>query len=83
MHWDQEMCSHHVLCAHSLQRVVSLSGLTTQHNAVIAVQHSVGNIAGLSAGRAGLLGHALQHLLKQKQSCKVCFCQHQTLSSAE
>lgn len=51
-----------MLCAHSLQGVVSLGGLTAQHDAVVAIQHGVGNITGLSASRAGFLGHALQHL---------------------
>lgn len=54
--------TYFVLCAHRLQRVVSLGGLTAQHNAVVAVQHSVGDVAGLSSGRTRFLGHALQHL---------------------
>lgn len=51
-----------MLCADSLKRIVSFSGLTTQHNAVSTIQHSVGDVAALSTGGSGLLDHALQHL---------------------
>lgn len=56
-----------MLCAHRLQRVVSLGGLAAQHDAVIAVQHSIGHIAGLSTSGTRLLGHALQHLRESKR----------------
>lgn len=51
-----------MLRADSLKRVVSFSGLTTQHDAVGTIQHGVGDVAALSTGGSGLLDHALQHL---------------------
>ena len=51
-----------VLHHHGLQGVVPLGGLPAQHDGVVAVQHGIGHVAGLGAGGAGLLDHALQHL---------------------
>lgn len=58
--------SHHVLCVHSLQWVVSLGCLTAQHDAVVAIQHGVGNVAGFSSGRPRFFGHTLQHLRRSE-----------------
>lgn len=60
--------SYQMLCAHCLQRVVSLGRLTAQHDTVVAIQHSIGNITGLSASRARLLGHAFKHLNVNKET---------------
>lgn len=59
--WGMKV-SYHVLSAHGLQGVVSLGCLTTQHDAVVTIQHSVGHVAGLSPCGTRFLGHALQHL---------------------
>lgn len=66
-------CSYHVLCAHSLQGVVSLGSLTTQHDAVVAVQHGIGDVTGLSTSRARFLGHALKHLRKINKTLRYTF----------
>lgn len=60
--------SYHVLIADGLQGVVSLGSLTTKHDAVIAIQHSVGHVTGLSASWPGFLGHALQHLKRNNKT---------------
>lgn len=46
----------------SLLGVVTLGGLTRQHDAVGTVQNGVANIADLSTGRARVVGHRLEHL---------------------
>ena len=45
-----------------LDGVVALCGFSTQHDAVGAVQHSIGHVGRLGARRPRLLDHALQHL---------------------
>lgn len=56
-----------MLRAYCLQRVVSFSGLSTQHDTVSTIQHSVGDVAALRTGGSGLLDHALQHLDSNQQ----------------
>lgn len=51
-----------MLRAYCLERVVSFSGLSTQHDAVSTIQHSISYVAALRTGGSGLLDHALQHL---------------------
>ena len=46
----------------SLERVLAHRRLTGQHHRVGAVEHGVGNVGGLGAGRAGVVDHRLQHL---------------------
>lgn len=58
--------THSVLHAHSLEGIVSLGCFPGEHDAVCAVQDSVGNVAALSTGRARLLDHAFQHLGENK-----------------
>lgn len=45
-----------------LARVVTLGGLTRQHDTVGTVQDSVGNVGNLSTSGAGVVCHGLQHL---------------------
>lgn len=63
-----------MLCAHCLQGVVSLGCLTAQHDAVIAIQHSIGDVTGLSTSRSRFLGHAFQHLNVNKETHDIILC---------
>lgn len=45
-----------------LTRVVTLGGLTRQHDTVGTVQDGVGNVGNLSTGRARVVRHGLEHL---------------------
>mmetsp|Transcript_32791 Transcript_32791/g.93043 ORF Transcript_32791/g.93043 Transcript_32791/m.93043 type:complete len:218 (-) Transcript_32791:462-1115(-) len=47
---------------HGLDRITAGGGLAGEHNAVGAIQHSVGHIGRLSPCRAWVLSHGLQHL---------------------
>ena len=56
---QQASLVHHL---DSLTRVVTLCGLTGQHDTVSTVQNGVGNVGDLSTGGAGVVGHGLEHL---------------------
>ena len=47
---------------HRRDRVLTHGGLTRKHDSVRTIQHGVGHVGGLRAGRAGVFDHGVQHL---------------------
>ncbi len=45
-----------------LNWIIAFCGFTREHHTVRAIQHCIGNIAGLGSGRPRVERHGLQHL---------------------
>jgi hypothetical protein len=65
--------------------VVALGGLAGQHDTVRAVKDGVANVGNLSTGRAGVVGHALEHLGGGNDGLagNVALCDHHLLGDED